>query len=63
MAKITVPEPVGWGKRNVENSRSGSKTRPWGREKRPRGCEKELGALYTSRSHQPASWPTAAAEP
>lgn len=33
LLKIILPEPVGWGKRNVGNNRSGSKTRPWGRGK------------------------------
>lgn len=51
LVKIIVFELVGWGKRNVENSRSGFKIRLWGREKRFRGCEKELGVFYISRSY------------
>lgn len=54
LPKITLPEPVGWEKRSTGNNRSGSETRPWGGGK-AMGCEKYLGPLYTTRSHQPAS--------
>lgn len=30
LSKITLPEPVGWGKRSMGNNRSGSETRPGG---------------------------------
>lgn len=57
LPKITPPEPVGQGKRNMGNSRSGSKIRPWGRGRRGPGAVRRKRELCTNRGHRPASRP------